>query len=514
MLYRHPSLGRLVLAGLAVWLGLGAAAHAQGLPAPVADALAKHHIPVGDVSLYVREVSAPGPSLAVNADVPRNPASVMKVVTTFTALDSLGPSYTWRTEALVKGKVKNGRLNGDLIIKGYGDPDLTPEDLWTLVRSLHERGLHTVAGDLLLDGSYFAPPEAQRGDFDGKADRAYNALPDALSVNFQVTDVHLYPDKATGDVRVFTDPPLANVQLETDIRLVKGPCLDRYHKPVLLVSDGGTEATVKVAGTFAADCHETSYTRLLLKPEEHLAGALESIWSEGGGKIEGKIRTGKAPDGAERIHQLQSRPLAEVVRSINKWSNNLMCRSLLLTLGAERYGAPGSETKGQEAVKDWLHKRGLAFPELVLNNGSGLSREGRISAAHLGSLLAHAYQSPVMPEFMSSLPIVGVDGTMRKRLVGQPVAGHAHIKTGTLDNVSSIAGYVLDRHDKRWVVVLMINHKGAMAWQSRQVQDRLISWVYDGNLDGIPAGPRQGSPAKRGRSSRHTRKRKAAKTQS
>ncbi len=512
MVNRDGFRARLALAGLGACLGLVAtAASAQGLPTVVAEALAKYHIPLGNVSVYVREVGSPNPAVTLNADVPRNPASVMKVVTTLAALDSLGPSYTWRTRALAKGTVKDGRLAGDLIIKGYGDPDLTEEDLWSLLHGLRERGVRTVSGDVVLDGSYFAPPQEDRGDFDGRSDRAYNALPAALSVNFQVTDVHLYPDPASGDVRVFTDPPLANVEVQNNIRLVKAPCRDRYQRPQLLVEDQGAQAVVKVGGTFASNCDEASFARLMLSPEQHLAGALESLWTESGGKIGGRVRTGIVPPGAQAINEVESRPLAEVVRSVNKWSNNLMCRSLLLTLGAAQFGAPGDESKGQRAVKDWLHRHGLDFPELVLNNGSGLSREGRISAGHLGALLTYAYESPVMPEFISSLSVAGVDGTMRKRLVGTPVAGRAHIKTGTLDSVSAVAGFVLDRHDRRWVVVAMVNQPGGMAWQSRQVQDTLIRWVYDGAPAVSAAHGGTTGPAKRTPGPTAVRKKKATK---
>ena len=153
-----------------------------------------------------------------------------------------------------------------------------------------------------------------------------------------------------------------------------------------------------------------------------------------------------------------------------------MARQLFLTIGAEQSGRPGSRDNAAEAVRAWLRARGLNFPELVLENGSGLSRIARISPQHLGALLISAHGSPVFAELESSLPIVAVDGTMRKRLKDNGVAGHAHIKSGSLSGVKTIAGYVFDRKGRRMVVVCMINHPRASA--GRDVQDALLEWVY------------------------------------
>jgi D-alanyl-D-alanine carboxypeptidase/D-alanyl-D-alanine-endopeptidase (penicillin-binding protein 4) len=165
---------------------------------------------------------------------------------------------------------------------------------------------------------------------------------------------------------------------------------------------------------------------------------------------------------------------------VNKWSNNLIARTLLLTMAAETQGAPATEAKGRAAINEWLTQRGLDFPELVIDNGSGLSRKTRISAQSLGELLVNAFQGPTMPELIASMAVAGVDGTMRKRLGDEAVKGRAHIKTGSLNNVNTMAGYVMDHSGRRWAVVLLINHKGLLTWKGKQVQDTLLRWVYDG----------------------------------
>jgi D-alanyl-D-alanine carboxypeptidase/D-alanyl-D-alanine-endopeptidase (penicillin-binding protein 4) len=200
------------------------------------------------------------------------------------------------------------------------------------------------------------------------------------------------------------------------------------------------------------------------------------LWRELGGTFAGGVRDADTPPGARRLLAHRTQSLAEIVRDINKFSNNVMARQLFLALGAIALGAPASYEKSTRAVTQWLAARGLAFPELVLENGSGLSRTERISAKNLGQLLLVAQRAAIMPEYIASLPLVAVDGTMKKRLAGADVAGQAHIKTGTLSGVRAIAGYVLDAKGRTVVVVCLVNHERAP--NAAVVQDALLKWVY------------------------------------
>ena len=168
-----------------------------------------------------------------------------------------------------------------------------------------------------------------------------------------------------------------------------------------------------------------------------------------------------------------------MIRSINKYSNNVMTRQLLLTMGAELDTPPGTEDKGIRVVRDWLQQSSLDFPELVLENGAGLSRDERISARHLGELLLAAYYSPYMPEFMSSLPVLAMDGTLKRRMGGSDLAGRAHLKTGSLDDVRAQAGIMLDQQGRRMVVVALHNAPRAENYAGEAVQNALLRWVYE-----------------------------------
>ncbi len=451
------------------------------VPGPVAEVLERHGVPLADASLYVQAVDAREPLVAHRADTPRNPASVIKLLTTLGALEVLGADYTWPTEVYAQGPLRDGRLEGDLVIKGYGDPYLTPERFWRLLSAVRHAGVREVTGDLVLDQSHFAPNRQGRGDFDGRPHRVYNALPAALTLGFQATRLSLYPE-ARG-LRVVADPPSPHLRVENRMKLVDRPCSGRHHRPVLVIDDDGPGARVRLRGQYAAGCGERSYNRLVLDPEPHLAGAFTALWQALGGTLGGGWRVAEAGEGARLLVRQDSPPLGEVIRGMNKYSNNLMSRHLLLTMGAEAHGAPATPEKGRRALADWLRRADLSLPGLVVDNGSGLSRDARISAAGVGALLEAAFAGPHMADFMASLSVAGTDGTMRRRLRTGEVAGRARIKTGSLNNVNTMAGYVLDRRGRRWAVVLMINHRGLMAWQGKQAQDALLRWVHAG-----PAG--------------------------
>jgi D-alanyl-D-alanine carboxypeptidase/D-alanyl-D-alanine-endopeptidase (penicillin-binding protein 4) len=239
-------------------------------------------------------------------------------------------------------------------------------------------------------------------------------------------------------------------------------------------------ATLNIQGNYSENCPEWSHSYLVMDPEEHIAGAFSALWKEMGGQLTGVIKPGITPRKAKLFHSIESRTLAEVIRGMNKFSNNLMSRMLLLTLSAETRGAPASIAQGQSLIADWLDRSNLPSGLVRVSNGAGLARDAQLSAETIGRLLQIAFESPLMPEFMASLPIVGIDGTMRRRLRKSGLAGRAHIKTGSLNDVSSMAGYVQDRHNQRWVVTLIINHPGLQAWKGKQVQDAVLRWVYQG----------------------------------
>jgi D-alanyl-D-alanine carboxypeptidase/D-alanyl-D-alanine-endopeptidase (penicillin-binding protein 4) len=462
----------------ALLLAVATCARAETMPAPVAQALARAGIPPSAAALWVQDVDGARPALAVNAAQPMNPASLMKLVTTFAALEILGPSYTWRTEALLAGPLADGVLDGDLVLKGYGDPKLTVERFWLLLQGLRARGLRDIRGDLVLDRTWFEPGAIDPARFDGEPLRAYNVPPDALLVNFKAIRVLFSPEAPGRAVRVITEPALANVDVSATVRTVEGACGDWRSGIRLEVREINGRTLVELVGALAAACGDRYWNIALLDHRDYVHGLFRALWEASGGTLRGGVRDGAAPPGAKPFAVAESPTVAEIVRDVNKYSNNVMARQVFLTLSAETLKLPGRADRSARVVQSHLASRGVELPELVMENGSGLSRQERISAAGLGRVLLAAWRSPVMPELAASMPLVASDGTMRRRLRDQAAAGQGHIKTGSLAGVASIAGYVLDRSGRRAAVVFIVNHPNAGA--SQAAQDALLRWIHDG----------------------------------
>lgn len=456
-------------------LGATLAAQAQGLPDELSRAWKASGLPSSSLSLVVQELGGHR-IVAVNAQEPRNPASVMKLVTTWSALSELGPNYVWRTEFLTEPGARpdaQGALPGPLYLRAGGDPYLLVQDLWALLRELRLRGVKKI-NDLVVDRSIFGQVAIDPGAFDGAPDRAYNASPDALMVGFGALRLLFTPDHVARKWVPIIDPPLPGLRVEgqVDWSEIRCPGPPVVTTEPILTQQG---VSIRLGGTVAGSCGEFSLYRLALSQPEFAESLFRLLWRELGGTFTGRIRAGMVPGDAVALATHESRPLGEAIRQINKRSNNVMARTLLLTLGAERGRRPATTDSSEAVAKAVLAGQGLHMPELVMDNGSGLSREARVSAESLASMLTLAWQTPLMPEFVSSLAIAGVDGTMRRRLKDESTAGMAHLKTGSLRDVRAVAGYVMGASGKRYVVVSIVNHPDAAA--VRPFDDALIAWL-------------------------------------
>ncbi len=445
------------------------------LPAPVQQALQEAGIPQDAVSIFVQRFDRDTPLIAHRADEARNPASLMKLLTTYAGLELLGPAYTWHTDMLTTGATVGDTLHGDLILKGQGDPAMTLENFWDLVRALRKSGIRDIEGNLLLDRSYFEAQSHDPAAFDGEPYRAYNAGPDALLVNFKATRFVFHGNIANGKVAIDADPALPQLTLNNRLKLSQAPCNNWKDRLDYSVTNDGDKVSVSFGGDYALACGEKALDLSLFDDTIYVFELFKQLWREQGGTFNGRLELARAPDNAHLLVSANSPPLADVIRLINKYSNNVMARQLLLTIAAEKSGQPGNIDNGGHAIRHWLADKQLDFPELVIDNGAGLSRDARISSRHLAALLLTAWRSPSMPELMSSLPIIATDGTMAQRLKSSKVAGRGHFKTGSMDEVRSMAGYLLDARNRRMVVVFMVNHPRAA--NSRAAQDALLEWL-------------------------------------
>ena len=440
----------------------------RALPRTVEAALARGGVPREALVAWVQDVDAVRPRLAWQADKPVNPASLMKLVTTFAGLELLGPAFSWSTQVWLQGTVEGGVLTGNLVIKGSGDPKLVLERMWLLMRRVQQLGVREIRGDIVLDRSAFVPGEINPADFDGEPLRPYNAGADALLLNYRAVLLTFTPEPGRGVATVAADPPLAGVRVDQAVPLVSGGCDDWRGA---LKAELDDPARMHFAGAFPVACGEKVWPVAYADPRSYNARALAGLWAELGGKLAGVVRDGQAP-ALTPSFELRSPLLAEVVRDINKLSNNVMAQQLFLTLGATQRGA-GTPEAAREVLRQWLRGRvGSAASAAVISNGSGLSRDSRLSATLLGRLLQAAWSSPVMSELMSSLPVAGIDGTLR-RTRGAP--GRAHLKTGSLRDVVGVAGYVLADSGRRYAVVAVVNHANANA--ARPALEAIAEWA-------------------------------------
>jgi len=501
---RFSSLSRPLAAILmAAWLP----AHAQ-LPAPVMDALRSANIPEDAVSaLVLRDDKT---ILSHLADHPMQPASTMKLVTTLVSLERLGPVFRGRTELRTAGELHGDVLDGDLYLRGGADADLTTETLTAMLRKLRNQGIRKVDGRLVVDRQLFNPArlDLNAPPFDESPEAYYNVIPDAAMINKNLLQIDMR--STSGKLKLALQPELEGVTIDSDMKLVDANCVDwesGWKLPEAVPQAGGG-IKVMLHGTFPKNC-EMGTAISVIDRQAYLDRLFRATWKQLGGSISGETTEGLTPASTRLLAEHLSRALPEVVRDTNKPSDNTLARLLFLSLGAleadplagSRPQIPASGVgaaeatlaRSEQAVRSWMREHGINDTGLVLENGSGLSRTERITPIQMGGLLQAGLRSNWAPEFQSSMPIVAVDGTMRRRLHDSLAAGRARLKTGTLRNVTSIAGYVPDASGRQCVVVAMVNSELVSNGRGRAVLDALVDWVARMNAPTLQ--PLQPQPA-------------------
>ncbi len=437
-------------------------------------AFAEAGVPLDAVAIDVRAADGGGPLFALNNERPMQPASVMKLLPTQAALELLGPAHRWVTRIHANGPVVDGVLDGDLVIEGSGDPQFAHHHLWRLLARVRALGLREVRGRLLVDRSLFAPVAHDAAAFDGQPERAYNAAPDALLLNSHALDLRIAPVAVGEPAMISSEPPLDGFAVDVPV-VSDEPCASPYRQ--LLPAPGGDR--LRFLGRYPLACGERELALHLytLDPVRYAGAVFRALWSQLGGRIDGGVAEGTAGPDSRELASWESETLSVQVREINKHSSNPMARNLLLGIVAQRGGKPATAEAAAARVLGWMSSAGIDPSKVVLQNGSGLSREERLPAATLAALLQRAWKQPTLPEFVASLPVAGIDGTMARRFAGSPVRGSAHIKTGSLADVASIAGYVTARSGRRIVVVCLVNHRNANA--ARAAFDGLLTRVWE-----------------------------------
>lgn len=420
------------------------------LPA-AASALDTGTIAPQEIAVYVQELNSKKVRVAHQADASFNPASTMKLVTAFAAFNALGPDFRWQTEFKSAAPVSGGSLNGDIYWVGSGDPVMDQDDLIAAQQQLRDKGINRITGSLVFDRSIWGNAGTAHG-FDDDAGEAFTTDPDPQMLAYKV--VWLKPAfNEAGLPVITTNPPLPDVAQNNQVRFTpSGTCrsLKRY------LSAKYENGVLHMSGTLPEACIGQETFINMLDTQNFAAKSFVNQWRAAGGQMASGYRVGTAPADAATLAVHRSAPLHEALTSMNKLSNNVIARTVFLTMG-ERAADNQTGQNAQAAVRRELVKAGLDDEALILENGSGLSRRERLTARFLGELLAKSYESRFRQAFIDTLPIAGTDGTLKQRFKNR--TGELFLKTGTLKNVRALAGYYLPHHadGSPLAIVVLVN---------------------------------------------------------
>ncbi len=440
----------------------------------IAGMLTKNGIKPEQVSMVIRSVKTGNILSSLNADAVRKPASVMKVLTTYSALLALGPHFRWPTTFYYHGSYKKGVIHGDLIIKAYGDPTLSSRDIPRIVRRLASVGIKGITGDIVIDRSFFDVGDRVSSGFDSHMFSEYNAMPDALMFDDHLSTIIVKPKG--NRIEAYKSIRDRSYTVINNIKPSDKSCAGNRSWPRVLVNTEGVLPRVTLSGIMSLKCRPRYIRRLVTHAHQSFYYALSAEMIRRGITFHGRLRLANMPEGARALFTHYARPLIDIVAKTNKKSNNLYARHLLLLLGAKYYGAPATEQKGRNAVKEILRGAGaMRSSSTYLDNGCGLSRKSRITARTLSDILQSAHRR-YGAQWRKVLSVAGVDGTIKRRFKRSVAKGRAWMKTGTLRDAKNIAGYVRSKSSKKLYSVVIL-YNGREKWKGTALQNQIINWL-------------------------------------
>ncbi len=401
------------------------------------------------------------------------PASNLKLLTTAVALMTLGPDYRYPTHLYATGAVRDGVLEGDLYIKGFGDPKFVTEQMWLLVTSLANLPVKKITGNVYADDSFF-DNERRLGTW-GKAGNtaAYNAPLGALSFNFNTVTAFVSPGPRPGaPARVLLEP-------ETDFTTIdnQAQTVPQGQRSRLLVNrlNRGDTNQIAVSGTIAEGHPREDYFLNITDPARYTGMVFKKYLGHAGIEVAGATGVKTVPKDAQLLWVHQSEPITLALRGLNKFSNNFVAEQIVKTLGALHFGAPGTTAKGLRVMGEYLEKLGFKPGAFQVLDGSGLSRGNRLSAHQIVRTLHQVREDlGLYPEFISALGVMSVDGNVKKRMNGEANAPRARVKTGTLRGVSALSGYFQAQDGEMFAFSILMNDLQCANRKALEIQDKIV----------------------------------------
>ena len=406
--------------------------------------------------------------LSINPDLALHPASNTKLITTTAALSLLGPAYTWSTDLSASGE---GDKVDTLYLTGRGDPRFVNESLWALVDEAVRGGLKAVTGDLVVDDTRFTADRLAPGFDEKDQDSAYRAASGAMSLNFNSMVIQVKPGDEAGQ------PPKVILRPDSGYAVVENTATTtaKGREALAVTAKPYKDRTlIQISGRIPLRSRGATVRKRIDNPALFAGLAAKLFLEKAGVKVKGKVKVGEAPrKGRRRLAREVSRTLGLAIVDINKLSNNFMAEQLLRTLGVQK-GARGDWIAGAKVVHDFLRKEVGLKGDFRYVNGSGLFGDTAFSAAQMVQVLRHVHTAtPPMPELAASLPLNGTDGTLRRRLRELP-AGTVRAKTGTLDGVVCLSGYVTLKDGTLAAFSILINDLKGPAWKAWKIQDTIL----------------------------------------
>ncbi len=437
-----------------------------------------------NVGVFVRTLREPKVAVNLGGDTPMNPASNFKLLTSFVALEELGPMYRFKTTLSAQEPLARGTLT-NLYVTGSGDPYMVVERLWRMAGDLYVRGLRKIQGDIVIDGSLFDNDLHTDNWPDEPGPQAYFAPTAAFAVNFNTVAFYVTPGARPGDEpQVVIDPQVDAVHYSIEAKTTASST----KKKVLITRDpqlGGDNFKIRGQIPINYQFRKPTY-RNVREPLQYAGEVFKSVLVNRGIAVSGKVRLGKTPSGAREIFVEESPELADLLKFVNKNSNNFMTEQILKTLAAEKTGKPGRTDAGVKILTQHLQELGFSPKDFQVENGSGLSRNTRISPKALVTILETAWRDPAIhPEYISSLALGGCDGTLEDRQKDKvfhtkECLPRLRAKTGSLRGVSSLSGF-LTRADGETLAfcILMNNLSKPQEKESHQIQDEILKLMAE-----------------------------------
>jgi len=445
---------------------------AAGVPGEIMQMISANKLDPSRISILIKKVKNGQTVASLNEERVRIPASVMKILTTYSALFELGTDFRWPTKFYYTGRFGKGIIHGDIAVEAFGDPTLSTADLHRIAKRLRRLGVRKITGDMVLDRSFFAGSDKVSSGFDRNRYSEYNAMPDALMLNDHLSKIIVGP--RNGRITVSKAIPGDAYNLINQMQPTSAPCRGKNSWPYVTVKSSGDKPAVIFSGTISTHCPRRAVYKLLTHSYESFYHAFASALKHAGISFDGKMILSRVPRSAKALLIHRSRPLLQIVAKTNKKSNNLYARHIFLLLGAQREGAPATEAKGARAVKEILSERGIWDEHIRINNGCGLSRSSKITANALVTVLEDAYKK-YGKRWLNALSVAGKDGTIKRRFRHSIAKGRAWMKTGTLNNAKNIAGYVRGRSGTMYVMAVLYN--GRERWKGSSLQNQIIEWI-------------------------------------